>query len=31
LLGISVRTVIRHYQAACRRLHETFQGELPFA
>src|SRR5262249_43886225 len=22
---------IRHYQAACRKLHEVFKGELPFA
>jgi RNA polymerase sigma factor (sigma-70 family) len=31
LLGVSVSTVIRHYQAACRALHEFFKGELPFA
>ena len=31
LLGVSVSTVIRHYQAACRKLHEVFKGELPFA
>jgi hypothetical protein len=31
LLGVSVSTVIRHYQAACRQLQEVFQGELPFA
>ena len=31
LLGVSLSTVIRHYQAACRRLHEVFGGELPFA
>ena len=31
LLGVSLSTVIRHYQAACRQLHEVFQGELPFA
>jgi RNA polymerase sigma-70 factor (ECF subfamily) len=31
LLGVSVSTVIRHYQAACRVLNDAFQGELPFA
>src|SRR5262245_50612508 len=31
LLGISVSSVIRHYQAACRTLGEVFKGELPFA
>jgi RNA polymerase sigma-70 factor (ECF subfamily) len=31
LLGVSVSTVIRDYQAACRRLNEIFNGELPFA
>jgi RNA polymerase sigma-70 factor (ECF subfamily) len=31
LLGVSVSTVIRDYQAACRRLNEVFKGELPFA
>jgi RNA polymerase sigma-70 factor (ECF subfamily) len=31
LLGVSVSTVIRHYQAACRALHDVFKGELPFA
>jgi RNA polymerase sigma factor (sigma-70 family) len=31
LLGVSMSTVIRHYQAACRQLHEVFHGELPFA
>ncbi len=31
LLGVSVSTIIRNYQAACRRLDEVFQGELPFA
>jgi RNA polymerase sigma factor (sigma-70 family) len=31
LLGVSVSTVIRHYQAACRQLNEAFNGELPFA
>jgi RNA polymerase sigma-70 factor (ECF subfamily) len=31
LLGVSVSTLIRHYQAACRSLNEVFKGELPFA
>jgi RNA polymerase sigma-70 factor (ECF subfamily) len=31
LLGVSMSTIIRDYQAACRRLHEVFKGELPFA
>jgi RNA polymerase sigma-70 factor (ECF subfamily) len=31
LLAVSVSTVIRHYQAACRKLNEVFKGELPFA
>jgi RNA polymerase sigma-70 factor (ECF subfamily) len=31
VLGVSMSTVIRHYQAACRKLHEVFKGELPFA
>jgi RNA polymerase sigma-70 factor (ECF subfamily) len=31
LLGVSVSTIIRDYQAACRRLNEVFKGELPFA
>lgn len=31
LLGVSMSTVIRHYQAACRQLNEVFQGDLPFA
>jgi RNA polymerase sigma-70 factor (ECF subfamily) len=31
LLGVSMSTVIRHYQAACRALNEVFKGELPFA
>jgi RNA polymerase sigma factor (sigma-70 family) len=30
LLGISMSTVIRHYQAACRLLNEALKGELPF-
>lgn len=31
LLGVSVSTLIRHYQAACRQLNEVLQGGLPFA
>jgi RNA polymerase sigma-70 factor (ECF subfamily) len=31
MLGVSVSTIIRDYQAACRRLNEVFKGELPFA
>lgn len=31
MLGVSVSTIIRNYQAACRRLNEIFKGELPFA
>ena len=31
LLGVSVSTIIRHYQAACHQLNQVFHGELPFA
>jgi RNA polymerase sigma-70 factor (ECF subfamily) len=30
MLGTSRSTVVRRYHAACRKLHDVFQGELPF-